>query len=130
MSGHAIAAVNELEAALDEIERRRRPRVQIDGMTIVSTRNREMKATLRNISAGGALIGPLFDVEVGYRCQVELPGYGAIKGVVCRITSDNDVAICFTPEPGFHDFCADSEKLQAGALQSRASFTRTEQPHA
>lgn len=105
-------------------EQRTSERITIEGTALVTAARQNTNVRLRNISAGGALVGPMFGIDIGQSCQIDLPGYGAVRGRVCRVTSDNDVAICFTPEPGFRAFCADTDGLAAAAARSRISFGR------
>lgn len=112
---------------LSEGEQRRKPRVSVDALAVVSSSRRSVTTRLHNISAGGALLGPMFDVDVGDDCELEVPGYGAVRGVVCRVTSEFDVAICFSPDRAFHDFCEDTGTLLASVRHGKVAFRRDRQ---
>lgn len=106
------------------VEQRRRPRISVDGFAVVTSHERRVTARLHNISAGGALVGPMFDAEVGDRCELEIPGYGPVDGVVVRVTQENDVAICFSPDPQFRAFCDDEKALIDGIQAGRLALSR------
>jgi len=89
----------------DGAERRIARRIAVDSLAVVSSNERSRTTRLVNISAGGALVGPLFGVDVGDRAVLNVPGYGAVTGWVARITDDNYAAICFSPDPDFHALC-------------------------
>lgn len=86
-------------------ERRATQRHRVDSLAAVSANDRARTTRLVNISAGGALVGPLFGIDVGDRATLDLPGYGAITGWVARMTDANYAAICFSPDPDFHELC-------------------------
>jgi len=86
-------------------ERRTSRRIGIDSLAIVGSNDRSRTTRLVNISAGGALVGPVFGINVGDRTTLDVPGYGAISGRVARMTDDNYAAICFSPDPEFHTLC-------------------------
>ena len=86
-------------------ERRIANRIPVDSLAVVNSNERARTTRLVNISAGGALVGPLFGVDVGDRASLNIPGYGAVTGWVARLTDDNYAAICFSPDPDFHQLC-------------------------
>ena len=108
-------------------ERRGQNRITVDSLAIVSSNDRERTTRLVNISAGGALVGPLFGVAVGDRARLDVPGYGAVYGVVARLTDDNYAAICFSPDPDFRELCEQrSHQLTAMIRDAQMAF---ENPH-
>lgn len=58
-----------------------------------------------NISAGGALIGPLFGINVGEHTTLNRPDYGPITSWVVRMKDDNYAGICFSPDFDSHQLC-------------------------
>lgn len=92
-----------LEIADDD--RRDARRIAVESLAVVSANDRARTTRLVNISAGGAMVGPLFGVNVGDRATLNVPGYGSVDGRVVRLTHDNYAAICFSPDPDFHDLC-------------------------
>lgn len=86
-------------------ERRDTRRLPVNSLAIINSNQRSRTTRLVNISAGGALVGPLFGIDVGDRATLDLPGYGPITGWVARMTDDNYAAICFSPDPDFHQMC-------------------------
>lgn len=92
-----------LQAAEDD--RRIASRISVDSLAVVSSNDRARTTRLVNVSAGGALVGPLFGVSVGDRATLNVPGYGGVSGWVVRMSDDNYAAICFSPDPDFHELC-------------------------
>ena len=86
-------------------DRRIARRIAVNSLAVVSANDRARTTRLINISAGGAMVGPLFGVGVGDRTTLNVPGYGKITGRVVRMTDDNYAAICFSPDPDFHALC-------------------------
>ena len=93
------------ESQSTDDNRRVAGRLPVDSLAIVNSNQRARTTRLINISAGGALVGPMFSIDVGDRATLDLPGYGPITGWVARMTDDNYAAICFSPDPGFHQLC-------------------------
>ena len=94
----------------DDDDRRIARRISVDSLAVVSSNLRARTTRLVNISAGGALVGPMFGIDVGDRTTLNVPGYGAVTGWVARITDDNYAAICFSPDPDFHQLCEESSE--------------------
>ncbi|MEQ9125989.1 MAG: PilZ domain-containing protein, partial [Alphaproteobacteria bacterium] len=65
-------------------ERRTSRRTAIDSLAIVGSSDRSRTTRLVNISAGGALVGPVFGINPGDRTTLNVPGYGVISGRVVR----------------------------------------------
>ncbi len=109
-------------------DRRSTQRIPIDSLAVVNSNSRTRTTRLVNISAGGALIGPLFGVAVGDRTTLTVPGYGDIQGRVARVTDDNYAAICFSPDPQFHTLCQE----RRGELLERINTSQMafHNPHA
>lgn len=119
--------MDSLPVKITEDDRRRQRRIAIDSLAIVSSNDRARTTRLVNVSAGGALVGPLFGVNVGDRARLDVPGYGVILGMVARVTDDNYAAICFSPDPDFRELCEErSDELAEMIRQSQMAF---ENPH-
>lgn len=93
------------ESQMSESDRRIARRLPVNSLAVINSNQRSRTTRLINVSAGGALVGPLFGIGVGDRTTLDLPGYGPIIGWVARITDDNYAAICFSPDPDFHQLC-------------------------
>ncbi len=108
---------------IEDDERRVSRRIMIDSLAVVSSNDRARTTRLVNVSAGGALVGPLFGVDVGDRATLNIPGYGAVSGWVARLTDDNYAAICFSPDPDFHELCEErSDELMEMIHGSQMAF--------
>lgn len=111
------------EAPFEEDDRRIARRIGVDSLAVVNSNERARTTRLVNISAGGALVGPLFGVDVGDRASLNIPGYGAVTGWVARLTDDNYAAICFSPDPDFHALCEErSDDLRGMIEGSQVAF--------
>lgn len=97
--------MDSLPLPIAEDDRRTVNRIAVDSLAVVSANDRARTTRLVNISAGGALVGPLFGIAVGDRATLNVPGYGGITGRVVRLTQDNYAAICFSPDPDFRELC-------------------------
>lgn len=93
------------ESQISDSDRRIARRLPVDSLAVINSNQRSRTTRLINVSAGGALVGPLFGIDVGDRATLDLPGYGPITGWVARMTDDNYAAICFSPDPDFHQLC-------------------------
>ncbi len=93
------------DTQVSEDNRRMARRLPLDSLAIINSNQRSRKTRLVNISAGGALVGPLFGIDVGDRAMLDLPSYGPITCWVARMTDDNYAAICFSPDPDLHQLC-------------------------
>lgn len=91
-------------------DRRREARLLVNSLAVIDTEARARTTRLVNISAGGAMVGPLFGVEVGDKATLNVPGYGKVTGRVVRLTDDNFAAICFSPDPDFRKLCEERGK--------------------
>ncbi len=115
--------MDSLPTEIVEDDRRHQRRIAIDSLAIINSNERARTTRLVNISAGGALVGPLFGVDVGDRARLDVPGYGAISGMVVRVTDDNYAAICFSPDPDFRTLCEEhSDELADMIRQSQMAF--------
>ena len=77
--------------------RRRKPRQRAPIMASVTADGRTGATRLYNLSASGALLGALPDIQLGELCKIELPGYGTLAGTVVRVTPQR-IAVTFTPD--------------------------------
>ncbi len=116
------------ETQISEDNRRIARRLPVDSLAIINSNQRSRTTRLVNISAGGALVGPLFGIDVGDRATLDLPGYGPITGWVARMTDDNYAAICFSPDPDFHQLCEEQgdellETIRGAQMAFRNPFT-------
>ena len=108
---------------ISEDDRRVARRIAIDSLAVISSNDRARTTRLVNVSAGGALVGPIFGVDVGDRATLNVPGYGAITGWVARMTDDNYAAICFSPDPDFHELCEErADELREMIRGSQMAF--------
>lgn len=64
------------ETQISEDNRRIARRLPVDSLAIINSNQRSRTTRLVNISAGGALVAPLFGIDVGDRATLDLPGYG------------------------------------------------------
>ena len=112
-----------MQTKIEDDERRIARRIPVDSLAVVSSNERARTTRLVNVSAGGALVGPMFGVDAGDRATLNIPGYGAITGWVARITDDNYAAICFSPDPDFHELCEErGDELQRLIRGSQVAF--------
>jgi len=103
-------------------ENRSDRRFEVNSLALVSAGDRARTTRLFNISAGGALVGPVFGVSVGDKADITLPGYGVLSGRIVRITDENRAAICFSPDPDFRHLC----ETKPAALQSMITESHIE----
>jgi hypothetical protein len=78
-----------MQTKIEDDERRIARRIPIDSLAVVSSNERARTTRLVNVSAGGALVGPMSGVDAGDRATLNIPVYGAITVWVARITDDN-----------------------------------------
>lgn len=71
-------------------------------MATVTADNHSGLTRLYDISASGALLGALPDIQLGELCKIELPGYGTLVGTVVRVTPRR-LAVTFTPDPALRE---------------------------
>ena len=104
-------------------DRRATQRISVDSLAVLSSSDRARTTRLVNISAGGALVGPLFGVDVGDRAVLTVPGYGGVSGWVARMSDDNYAAVVFSPDPDFHQLCEErGDELQELIRDSQMAF--------
>ena len=115
--------MDSLAPKIDQSNRRGGKRISVNSLAILSTDERARTTRLINISAGGAMIGPVFSVAVGDTATLNVPGYGKIVGRVVRLTDDNFAAICFSPDPDFHALCEErADELQDMISAAQMAF--------
>jgi hypothetical protein len=119
----------------EDDDRRIARRISVDPLAVINSNQRARTTRLVNISAGGALVGPMFGIEVGDRATLNVPGYGIVSGWVARITDDNYAAICFSPDPDFHQLCGEAsealvEMIKGSQLAFQNPHSVRARPHA
>lgn len=97
--------MDSLPPKIEQSDRRQGKRIKVNSLALLSTDERARTTRLVNVSAGGAMVGPVFGVDVGDTATLNVPGYGKITGRVVRMTDDNYAGICFSPDPDFHALC-------------------------
>lgn len=104
-------------------DRRIGKRRKVNSLALLDTDERARTTRLVNISAGGAMVGPVFGVDVGDTATLHVPGYGKITGRVVRMTDDNYAGVCFSPDPDFHALCEErGEELQEMISTAQMAF--------
>ena len=116
------------ETKISEDNRPVARRLPVDSLAIINSSQRSRTTRLVNISAGGALVGLLFGIEIGDRATLALPGCGPVTGWVARMTDDNYAAICFSLGPDFHQLCEEQgdellETIRGAKMAFRDPFT-------
>jgi len=91
-----------------DAERRGKPRSEVVVMAVATAEGQRSSARLYDISASGALLGPIGGVAPGAILKLEVPGHGT--AAVVRVTPRR-TAVTFPPDPALRALFDRPEEL-------------------